>query len=103
MIYEIIEYSAMLGANDKLYGYNFAEGRAYNNQEINKTLKKFVEAPTVTSSLTRIAHNMAQTPLEIDPLRNFNYEALTNSLNTLNKTLFKNKEVLDYITRKGLR
>ena len=98
-----LEYAHLSELNNKLYGYDFSNDRAFTISEIQNAVKPFKGEVKTMSSIVDIAHKVAQNELNIDPLRHFNYQAFREAIRTLSNELLRDKDVLKYITRKNLR
>ena len=98
-----LEYKHLHELNRKLYGYDYANNRAFTISEIQDAVRPFTGAPKTMSAIVDIAHKVSQNEMNIDPLRHFNYETYRESIRLLSRELLRDKNVLNYITRKNLR
>ena len=97
------QYGHIWELNQKLYGYNYENNRAYSIEEIQNATRPFKGEQEMMSSVVDIAHKVAQNEMEIDPLRHFNYNNFRESVRLLSEQVINDPNVLKYITRKNLR
>ena len=98
-----LEYGHLHDLNQKLYGYDYANQRAFSISEIQQSTRPFQGQPKTISAIVDIAHKVSQNEMNIDPLRHFNYKTYRESIRLLSRQLLRDKDVLRYIARTNLR
>ena len=96
-------YGNLWKLNNRLYGWNYEEGRSYDITEIQNAVSRYVDKPNMSSSLIEIAHHMAQNKVDTDPTRFFNYNKQSEAIRMLSELVINQPDVLPLIARQNLR
>jgi len=97
-----IEYKAVNELNQKLYGYNWDKGRNWTTAEVQESLKELQVGDTYMSSILTIAKHMSANNIDVNPLKNFNFRSLDNSIRALGRNIWKDNNLLEFSIRENL-
>ena len=96
------EYGYLYELNSKLYGYNHKEQRNWTPKEVQETLNNTPINDRHMSSIISIAAEMKKGELDLNPLKNFNFEALKANIKELRSKIIYDKQIKEFALRKSL-
>ena len=79
----------------KLYGYDYENMKPWSVQAVNEAVRGFKTEPQGISSITDIAHKMAQNEINTDPMRHINHNTLGKNKINPEKVFKKYIELLN--------
>jgi len=101
MLKKSIQYGAITELNSKLYGKDYQNNKAWSMSEVQNALKETGELGFM-NSIADIGGKMNSSTVNTDPVKAFNFEGFKKAIKSISRHLFKDKEVLKFITRKNL-